>query len=68
MKHTDIRDALRQFDDMWDAMPNKERCRFVDLLVRTVNFDGVAGNIDITFHLTNIHALSEDLTTTEAQQ
>jgi len=65
MKHEDIRAALHQFDDMWDAMPGKERCRFVELLVRTVNYDGVAGNIDITFHPTNIESLGQEPAETE---
>lgn len=63
--HAEIRDALHQFDDMWDSLTGKERCRFIELLVDTVNFDGVAGTIDITFLETGIQTIGQDMQLTE---
>ncbi len=58
--HQDIRESLQIFDDMWDTMPSKERCRLIELLVQTVNYDGAAGTIDTTFHMTGIQTLGQD--------
>ena len=59
ISHQDIREALRQFDSLWDGMPSKDRCHLVELLVQTVNYDGVAGTIDITFHPTGIKTIGD---------
>ncbi|TWU39363.1 recombinase family protein [Novipirellula artificiosorum] len=59
ISHAEIRDALHQFDDMWDAMSRKERCRLIELIIQTVNFDGVAGTIDIIFQTTGIKTLGQ---------
>lgn len=55
-----IRDSLHRFDDAWDSIPSKERCRLVELLIRTVNFDGPAGTIDIVFRSNGIKSLGSD--------
>nr|WP_146577822.1 hypothetical protein [Neorhodopirellula pilleata] len=68
ISHADIRDALHQFDDMWDTMPRKERCRLIELMIETVNFDGVAGTIDITFQTTGIKTLGQDINLLETAQ
>ena len=60
VSHQNIRETLQQFDHMWETMPSKDRCRLIELLIRTVNFDGLVGTIDITFHTNGITTLGND--------
>lgn len=50
----DIAGCLARFDELWDSMVIKDRCRLVELLVERVDFDGAAGNVEIHFHSTGI--------------
>ncbi|TWU38665.1 DNA-invertase hin [Novipirellula aureliae] len=68
ISYVEIRDALHQFDEMWDAMSRKERCRLIELIIQTVNFDAAAGTIDILFQTTGIKTLCPDFNLLETAQ
>ena len=42
-----VREALAQFDGVWEALSLAERARAADLLLRGVVYDGRTGSIDI---------------------
>lgn len=61
-KAIDVRDVQRllaDFDQLWQAMPPREQVRLTLLLIDRVEFDGVGGNIAITFHDAGLASLVE---------
>lgn len=52
--------ALAEFDGVWAALTPKEQARQVGLLVETIEYDGAAGTVAITFHPAGIKVLSAD--------
>ena len=52
--------ALAEFDGVWAALTPREQARLIGLLVESVEFDGAAGTVAITFHPAGIRALSAD--------
>jgi site-specific DNA recombinase len=53
--------ALARFDDVWEYLSPHERCRFVQLLIKRVDFDGGRGKMSITYHDTGIQSLAGEL-------
>jgi hypothetical protein len=56
----DVRRLLESFEELWDTIQPREQVRLVKLLIDRVDFDGVAGNVAITFHDTGLKSLSAD--------
>ncbi|QYK49110.1 MAG: recombinase family protein [Phycisphaeraceae bacterium] len=42
--------ALEAFDPLWNSLTIAERERLIQLIVRSVEYDAVAGTISVTFH------------------
>jgi site-specific DNA recombinase len=49
--------ALARFDDVWNRLIPREQARLLNLLIASVEFDGLAGTISVTFRPTSIQAL-----------
>ena len=52
-----VKRLLADFDKFWETIPPREQVRLASLLIEKVDFDGVGGNIAITFHDTGIESL-----------
>jgi site-specific DNA recombinase len=50
--------VLRGFEGLWETNQPREQVRLAKLLIDRVDFDGVAGNVAITFHDTGLQSLS----------
>lgn len=44
-----VRQALRDFDPVWNALAPREQQRVLNLLVQQVEYNGESGNVEITF-------------------
>ena len=56
--NADVRQLLAGFEELWDTIQPREQVRLTSLLVDRVDFDGVAGNVSITFHDTGVQNLT----------
>jgi site-specific DNA recombinase len=54
-------EALTLFDPIWEALTPLEQARVLRLLVEQVDYDGVSGQLSVTFHPTNIKTLADEL-------
>ncbi len=54
---TDVETAFAQFDTLWDQMSPREQARLLNLLVASVEYDGAACTVSVTFRPTNIKTL-----------
>lgn len=63
-RRVDIVDSLARFDELWASMKPRNRNDLVSLLVDRVEYDGVAGTVDIHFHSTGITSLGRPQTET----
>lgn len=54
-----IKDSLERFDDLWESMRPRERNELVELLIQSIEYDGVAGTVDIHFHAAGINTLGK---------
>jgi hypothetical protein len=61
VESADIRKALVAFDPIWDVLYIREKIRIVQLLVRQVSYNGVDGNVAITFHPNGIKQLAKEI-------
>lgn len=61
---SEVAEALKDFDGVWDCLVPRERARVLELLIDSVNYDGAAGNIAITYRPTGIKTLTGRLTQT----
>jgi len=66
ISEAEIRQALIEFDPLWDSLSPKERARIVRLLVKRVEFDGVAGKASVTFHPAGLRQLADRASTKES--
>lgn len=57
----DVKQALSQFEPVWEQLSPRERARVLQLLIERVDYDGRTGEISITFHLTGIKTLADQL-------
>ena len=62
-ERANIKDSLQRFDDLWESMRPRERNELVELLIQSIEYDGVAGTVDIHFHATGISTLGQSETT-----
>ena len=53
----DLRQALAEFDPVWQNLNIKERARVLQLLIARIDFDGHTKEISLTFHPTGIKTL-----------
>ena len=53
-----VKRLLSDFDQLWETMPPREQVRLASLLIDQVEFDGVDGNIAITFHDAGLESLA----------
>ena len=44
-----VKQALRDFDPVWNALAPREQQRVLNLLVQRVDYNGESGNVEITF-------------------
>jgi septal ring factor EnvC (AmiA/AmiB activator) len=49
--------AFADFDTLWANLIPREQARLLSLLISTVEYDGEAGTISVTFRPTSIRAL-----------
>jgi site-specific DNA recombinase len=54
----EVRRLLGGFEGLWETIQPRDQVRLVKLLIDRVDFDGVAGNVAITFHDTGLQSLS----------
>ena len=60
VSHASIRKTLGELDKAWDTIPPRERCRLMELLIEQIDYDGVEGTLDITFHPAGLASLGQD--------
>ncbi|MCM2369435.1 recombinase family protein [Aporhodopirellula aestuarii] len=60
IENTDVRRLLSGFEELWQTIQPREQVRLTALLVDRVDFDGVAGNVGITFHDTGMQSLTAE--------
>jgi site-specific DNA recombinase len=53
----DVAAALADFDGLWACMSPREQARVIELLIERISYDGVGGNVSITFRPTGIKSL-----------
>ncbi|WP_372718053.1 recombinase family protein [Novipirellula sp.] len=58
-KQVDIADSLGRFDELWSTMKPRARNELIEALVDRIDYDGVAGTVDIHFHPTGITTLGQ---------
>jgi site-specific DNA recombinase len=61
LDETAVRSALTNFGPVWDSLAATERQRVLHLLIETVTFDAAAGEVEIEFRDSGIHALSREV-------
>ncbi|OPZ23479.1 MAG: DNA-invertase hin [Lentisphaerae bacterium ADurb.BinA184] len=55
---SEIVEACRLFDPLWDTLTSREQHRILHLLIERVEYDAAEETISITFHPTGIQALN----------
>ena len=58
---TEVASALADFDTVWNCLAPREQARVIELLVESVKYDAIAGNISMTFRPTGIKTLAVEL-------
>ncbi len=57
----DVKQALEQFDEVWEALNPKDQARLIELLIERVEYDGRDGSVLLTFHPTGIQTLASEI-------
>lgn len=52
-----VRTLLGNWEDLWERVQPREQVRLTSLLIERVDFDGLGGNVGITFHDTGLEHL-----------
>jgi len=55
--HADARAAFADFDQLWKNLIPREQARILKLLIASVDYDGQAGTVSVTFRPTSIQAM-----------
>ena len=58
-KRVDIANALAEFDELWSTMKPAARNELIENLIDRIDYDGVAGPVEIHFHPTGISTLAQ---------
>jgi len=53
----EARAAFADFDSLWESLIPREQARLLKLLISTVEYDGEAGTVSVTFRPTSIRSL-----------
>ena len=56
----DVRRLVAGFEELWQTIQPREQVRLTSLLIDRVDFDGVDGNVGITFHDTGVQSLTTE--------
>jgi len=59
--HAQLAAALAEFNRLWDTLTSGEKTRVLSLLVERVTYDGVAGQVSITFRPAGLQSLGGEL-------
>ena len=65
ISETEVVDALREFDQLWNVLAPREQARLLELLIERVQYDGENGRVSITFHPCGLRSLTGGFTTTQ---
>lgn len=61
LDETEVEEAFRLFDPMWDRMTSQEQLRLFHLLIQQVKYHGETGRLSITFTASGIAALTQEI-------
>lgn len=61
----DVAQACSVFTPLWETLNSREQAKIVHRLVQRVDYDGVKGNVSITFHPAGIKTLAGENPNTE---
>lgn len=53
----EARAVFADFDSLWQSLTPREQARLLNLLISTVEYDGEAGTVSVTFRSTSIRSL-----------
>ena len=65
ISESEVVDALREFDQVWNVLAPREQVRLLELLIEKVQYDGENSRVSITFHPCGLRSLTEGLATTQ---
>jgi site-specific DNA recombinase len=57
---SEVTAALASRAEEWDALSPQERILLIQRLIERVDYDGVAGQVSVTFHAAGIHMLAQE--------
>lgn len=57
----DVKDALQEFDPVWESLSLREQARVLALLVERVEYDGDAGTVAVSFRAMGFKEISKEL-------
>ena len=63
ISQTEVVDALRAFDQLWNVLAPREQARLLELLIEQIQYDGENGRVSITFHPCGLRSLTDGFTT-----
>ena len=63
ISETEVVDALREFDQLWNVLAPREQARLLELLIEQIQYDGENGRVSITFHPCGLRSLTDGFTT-----
>lgn len=61
LTEAEVAAALAEFSRLWDTLTSGEKTRVLSLLVEQVIYDGVAGQVSITFRPAGLQSLRSGL-------
>jgi len=61
IEESEVAEALRDFDPVWQMLSPREQARVLQLLIEHVDYNGTDETVSVTFRPTGIAALSEQL-------
>jgi site-specific DNA recombinase len=61
LSDNDVAQALREFDQLWQALAPREQSRILELLIERVDYDGERGQVSLTFRPCGIRSLTQEL-------
>ena len=57
----DVKDALQEFDPVWESLSPREQARVLALLVERVDYDGNAGTVAVSFRPLGFKEIAKEL-------
>jgi site-specific DNA recombinase len=62
----DVESAVSLFDPIWDLLQDRERSRILNLLLERIEYDGVKGELLLTFYPLGITRLAAEAASVDA--